>query len=195
MLYGRPAAIVLAAISMGIVFTIVLEPTRTHADFFTFFDSARQLRAGGDPYLGEPLRQGAGYNLNPPSVLLLFLPFAWLPLLPGFLLWTVINTAAYALSAWLIARHVAPRYGVEVVAAVLVSQVTFLGLQLGQHVGLLMGVLTAAWLADRRQRFFVAGALLGGAMAVKLFLGVFLFYAIWQGGYAVALTTGLPAET
>ncbi|HUI34865.1 MAG TPA: hypothetical protein VLX67_05030 [Stellaceae bacterium] len=25
--------------------------------------------------------------------------------------------------------------------------------------------------------------------------GVFLFYIIWQGGYAVALTAGLPAET
>lgn len=173
--------IVLAAMSVGLAFSVVLrDPSDNRSDFYTFWDSARWLGAGLDPYTGRSLRPGAGYNLNPPVALLVFLPFSRLPLVQAYVVWTIVSVMACAVSAWVVAREVAPRGAVEIVAAVLISQATFLALQLGQPVGLLMGLLTAAWIADRRGALYAAGVLLGVAMAVKLFLGVFLFYAIWR---------------
>lgn len=180
--------------SVAAVFSVVLrDPVLNRADFYTFWDSARSLRAGMDPYVGQPLRPGAGYNLNPPIVLLLFLPFSWIPLAPAFVLWTIISVIGYAVSAWAIAREIAPHAKVELIAAVLLSQATFSGLQLGQPVAFLTAVLTAAWIADRRQSLFMAGLLLGVAMAAKLFLGLFVFYAIWRrsGRLLGGILTGL----
>jgi hypothetical protein len=196
LLYGRPAVIVLAAMSVGVAFAVNLrDPARNQADFYTFWDAARWLRAGLDPYTAEPLRPGAGYNLNPPVTLLLFVPFSWLPLVPAFIAWTIVSFVCYAFSAWAIAREVAPGRVIEVGAFLLISQATFLALQLGQPGGLLTAAMTAAWIADRRRAFFVAGVLLGVSMAVKLFLGLFLFYAIWRRSsrLAAGLLTGFAA--
>ena len=185
--------IVLAAMSLGVAFSVVLrDPSTERSDFYTFWDCGHWLRAGLDPYTGGTLRVGAGYNLNPPAALLLFVPFSRLPLLPAYVLWTTITVIACAISAWIVAREVAPDAAVEIAAAVLASQATFMALQLGQPVGLLMGVLTAAWVADRRGSLFVAGVLIGAAMAFKLFLGLFLFYAVWRRSarLAVGMATG-----
>ncbi len=47
-LYGEPLVIVLAAISVALIFAVVLrEPATNQADFYTFWDSARWYRAGG----------------------------------------------------------------------------------------------------------------------------------------------------
>jgi hypothetical protein len=176
--------------SVAALFSVVLrDPVHNRADFYTFWDSARSLRAGIDPYIGHSLRAGAGYNLNPPFVLLLFVPFSWFPLVSAFVLWTVVSLIGYAVSAWAIAREVAPRATVELVALVLISQTTFSGLQLGQPVALVMMVLTAAWIADRRASPYTAGVLLGVAMAAKLFLGLFVFYAI--GRRSARLVAGI----
>jgi Glycosyltransferase family 87 len=184
--------------SVAAVFSVILrDPATNRADFYTFWDSAHWLRAGMDPYLGQPLRPGAGYNLNPPFVLLVFLPFSWFPLDRAFVLWTIVGLTAYAASAWAIAREISPDAAIELIAAVLISQATFSGLQLGQPAGLLMAALTAAWIADRHGSSFVAGLLLGVAMAAKLFLGVFVFYAIWRrsgrllGGMVIGLLSAV----
>lgn len=167
--------------SIAVMFAVVLrDPVGNMADFYTFWDSAQWLRMGVDPYAGHALRPGAGYNLNPPFMLLLFLPFSFFPLLTAFVLWTIVNLVGYAVSAWAIARETNPAAVVEIVAAILISQATFSGLQLGQPVGFLMTAVTAAWIADRRGSLYLAGLLLGVAMAAKVFLGLFVVYALWR---------------
>ncbi len=188
--------------SLGVAFSVVLRDPATHrSDFYTFWDSGHWLRAGLDPYTGGPLREGAGYNLNPPIAFLLFVPLSWLPLVPAYVIWTTVTVIACVASAWVVAREIAPDGAVEIAAAVLISQATFLALQLGQPVGILMGMLTAAWVADRRGSLFVAGVLLGATMALKLFLGLFLLYAVWRrsarlvvgilSGFAAVVVIGL----
>lgn len=176
--------------SVGVALSVVARnPAQSAADFYTLWDSARALREGVDPYLGIPLRPGAGYNLNPPIVLLLFLPFSWLPLLPAFLLWTLISLVLYAAAGWAIARELAPRASLEIVSAIFISQATFAGIQLGQPAALLMVVLTAAWIADRRGQVTWVGVLLGAAMGTKLFLGLFVLYSIWRRSSRLLLGT------
>jgi len=63
---------------------------------------------------------------------------------------------------------------------------------------LLGGAARALSLGFNLRRSIAAAAALGLLVPFVVtweIAGVFLFYAIWQGGYAVALTTGLPAET
>jgi len=59
----------------------------------------------------------------------------------------------------------------------------------------LMLLLTAAWIADRRDRPLRAGVLLGIAIGVKPFLAVFIVYALWRrsrtfaGGLVAGVST------
>ncbi len=63
---------------------------------------------------------------------------------------------------------------------------------------LLSGSARAMSLGFNLRRSLAAAAALGLLVPLVLVgevVGVFLFYAIWQGGYAMALTSGSPAET
>jgi hypothetical protein len=176
--YGEPLLVVVAMISSAVLLAVILRPIATNrADFFTFWDAARWYREGVDPYLGHPLREGAGYNLNVPAFLFLFLPFSYLPLGPAFLAWTLAGFVACALAARQIAHELAIRSAFLVLCGLLVSQATFAAFQLGQVTPLLLPLFTSAWIADRNNRPWTAGVLLGVLMVAKPFLAVFGIYA------------------
>src|SRR5262249_18015726 len=101
--------------------------------------------------------------------------------------WTAIAIAAYALAAFWIAREVAPGRMVTVAAAVVLSQPAITSLLLGQIGAVLMLLVTAAWIADRRNRPWLAGSLIGVAIGAKPFLIVFAAYAIWRRSRPLAL--------
>jgi hypothetical protein len=195
-LYAEPVLLVLAVVSTIVAFAIATDTTKP-ADFHVFWDSARAYREGLDPYTGRPPRVGSGFNLNPPVALLLFLPFSFMPLVPAFLVWTALEIVGYVIASHWIARAIAPGRTVAISAAVLASQATFAALHLGQITALMMLLLTAAWLADRDDRPLRAGILIGVAMVFKLFLGVFLGYALWRRSkaFALGLTAGAAAVT
>jgi hypothetical protein len=178
-LYGEPLVVLVAAMSVALIFTVVLRPATTNQrDFDTFWDAARWYREGGDPYLGHPLRMGAGYNLNAPAFIFLFLPFSYLPLLPASVAWTVAGLLAYGLSARWIARALAIPSAFLLLCGLLISQASFTAFQLGQVAPFLLPLFTWAWLADRTDRPWTAGVLLGVLIAAKPFFGIFGIYAI-----------------
>jgi hypothetical protein len=159
-------------------------------DFTVFLESARWLRQGADLYQ-PPLRPGPGYNLNPPAAVLLFVPFSFLPDRLALYLWTALAMAAYVLAAYWIAREVMPGRLVSIAGAIFLSQPAIMSLLLGQIGALMMLLVTAAWIADRRDRPLLAGVLLGIAIGAKPFLLVFAAYAVWRR--SLALAAGLAA--
>jgi alpha-1,2-mannosyltransferase len=178
-LYVEPLLIVLAAMSIALVFTVVLRPPATNkADFYVFWDAARWYREGVDPYLGHPLRPGAGYNLNAPAFISLFLPFSYLPLRVAFVAWTLAGLLACWIAIRWIAEVLSIRSAFLLFCALLISQATFIALQLGQVTAFLLPLFTWAWLADRTNRPWTAGILLGILIGAKPFLGVFGIYAL-----------------
>ena len=177
-LYAEPAIIVLACVSFALAFSVVLRsPDTGRADFYTFWDSARWYREGLDPYLGRRLRPDAGYNLNPPALIFLFLPFSFLPLRIAFVVWTLFGLLACAVAAHFIARALGLRSAFLVLCGLLISQSTFAAFQIGQLTPVLLPLFTLAWLSDRSDRPWTAGMLLGLLVAAKPFLGVFALYA------------------
>jgi hypothetical protein len=178
-LYGEPLVIVVAAMSVGLILAVVLRPPATNqSDFDTFWDAARWYREGADPYLGHPLRTGAGYNLNAPAFLFLVLPFSYFPLRPASVAWTVAGLLAYAVSARWIARALAFPSAFLLLCGLLISQASFTAFQLGQVAPFLLPLFTSAWLADRSDRPWKAGMLLGVLIAAKPFFGMFGIYAL-----------------
>jgi len=182
-LYGEPLLLILAIVSVVLVFSVVLRPVEiSKADFYIFWDAGRAYNLGLDPYFGIPLRPDAAYNLNAPAVTVaLFAPLAWLPLPIAFAVWTVAGVLACLLASVWIARAIgAPGRWLLIASVVLTSQATFLALQFGQPIGPLLLVLTAAWTADRSDRPLTAGFLLGIAIYAKPFFGVFIPYLLWR---------------
>jgi Glycosyltransferase family 87 len=178
-LYGEPLVILVAAMSVALILAVVLRPPTTNQrDFDTFWDAARWYREGVDPYLGHPLRMGAGYNLNAPAFIFLFLPFSYFPLLPASVAWTVAGLLAYGLSARWIACALAIPSAFLLLCGLLISQASFTAFQLGQVAPFLLPLFTCAWLADRSDRPWKAGLLLGVLIAAKPFFGMFGIYAL-----------------
>src|SRR5438552_3494234 len=178
-LYGEPALWLLASATTAVALAVVARlPEVSRADFYTFWDAARWYREGVDPYFGHVLREGSGYNLNPPTLLLWFLPFSYLPLRSAFIVWFLLGLAAYLVAARSISRALTIGSTVLVLCGLLISQASFAAFQLGQMTPFLLPIFTAAWLMDRADRRWPSGILLGVLVALKPFLGVFGVYAI-----------------
>jgi hypothetical protein len=192
-LYVEPVIGILGiAVAMG-TFAAVSEIAESAPnDFTVFLESARWLRQGVDIYQ-RPLLPGPGYNLNPPPVVLLFVPFSFLPDWLALYLWTALAAAAYVLAAYWIARTALPGRMVSIAGALFLSQPGIMSLLLGQIGAQLMLLVTAAWAADREDRPLLAGALLGVAIAAKPFLAVASAYALWRRSrsFAAGLAAGL----
>ena len=161
------------------------------SDLSVMLDSARWLRQGADLYQ-RPRVSGPGWNLNLPATTLLFLPFSFLSDTAAFEIWTALSVGAFLLSARWIAREAGVGRVTPLAAALFISQPVAATLLLGQTTALLMLVLTAAWIADRHDRRWSAGLLLGIAVAAKPFLGVFAVYAVWRrsGSLAAGMAVG-----
>ncbi len=190
-LYIEPVIGILAvAVAMSTFVAVGTIADTAPNDFTVFLESARWLRQGADLYQ-PPLRPGPGYNLNPPAAVLLFVPFSFLPDWLALYLWTALAIAAYVLAAYWIAQEVAPKRMISIAGAIFLSQPAIMSLLLGQIGGVMMLLVTAAWIADRRDRPLLAGVLLGIAIGAKPFLLVFAAYAVWRR--SVALGAGLAA--
>ena len=185
--YAEPLAGLAALLVVFGTFAVARYIASTAAnDFSIFLASARWLRQGADPYQLPPF-SGPGYNLNAPAALLVFVPLSFLSDARALQVWTGLSLAAYGLAAYWIARAAAPGRVVSVASLLLISQPAIAALLLGQTAALTMLLVTAAWVADRRDRPLRAGFLLGVAMALKLFLGVFAVYAVWRRSRRLAL--------
>jgi hypothetical protein len=173
-------------------------------DFSLFYISAQSLRSGGDVYrvvpidhlgpLPESIQSSHNHlppNLNMPVVALLFWPFSLGSLAAGMTAWSIFAIGFVLVSAALFGNQLAAsrdlpafhRWMLSGVVAILMLAYfpTWASAALGQLGQLLLLVLCGAWLAARKERDRLAGALFGIALVMKPFTGVFLLLFPWLG--------------
>ncbi len=154
-------------------------------DFGIFYASVRNAVGGNGLYAPLPPRRLSRYytgqlNLNLPHTNLFFLPLAFLSPRQGLAVWAVASLLVFAWSTWASLRALRWRLPVVGWIALVVYLLAWgpaaafsLTLQLSF---LLMGPVTASWLAAREGRSVAAGAWLGLAASAKPFLLLVVVY-------------------
>ena len=163
-------------------------------DFFQEWASARNYFEGEPIYThqalsvrrylhGEPYTVGKpfiAYNAHPPTSVLGVLPLAHLSYPDAFLVWSLGSLLCLGVSVWLIGRfypNALTLWSFLPCAALLLWCNPFRQqMNQGQLNLVLLLLLTATWAADRSNRPWLAGSLLGAAIAIKLFPGYLLLY-------------------
>jgi alpha-1,2-mannosyltransferase len=167
---------------------------RVHADFDSFWRSARALLAGEDVYdTGARL-----VNLNPPAWTALISPLGVLQVLTAYRVFVVISlvvTVGYL--AWTAEEvRLGPAWAVVGGVMLLLSSPLLSTLALGQVYPVLALGLVAAWMADRRGRQRLSGTALGLVMALKPSLLPVLLWPLvrrrWRA-FGAALAAGAGA--
>lgn len=197
-------------IFQGPTFIRSLRPARDNGvDFFQEWASARNLFEGLPIYgnLGDAVQRHLGLavgssdqagvrvvvevNAHPPTSVLLTAPFALLDYPDAVLAWNLVSLALLVPTVWMISRALGYRFvwwhALPLITLLLLCNPLRQQVYLGQFNLVLLFLLTAAWAADRSERPWLAGALLGTATAVKLFPGfLFLYFALSRRWRTVA---------
>lgn len=144
-------------------------------NYVIFRQSHHHLLRGQDLYILYPTEQWDLYKYSP-AFALLFAPLAYLPDLPGLMLWNLVNALAFALAVWNLPLQTRAR-GFILLFAFLES----LGaLQNFQSNGLLAALLMAAFNACERKKLALAALAIAGATFIKVYgavgFALFLFY-------------------
>ncbi len=136
-----------------------------HADFESFWRSARAMLEGHDIY-GTGARL---VNLNPPIWTVLISPLGLLGPLTAYRVFVLISLViVVAYLAWTVEElRLKPGWTVVGVVMLLLSSPLLATLALGQVYPVLALGLVAAWVADRRERQEFSGAALGLVVALK----------------------------
>ena len=164
-------------------------------DFGIFYASVRNAVQGKGLYAPLPPRRQPPYytgqlNLNLPHTNLFFLPLAFLSPRQGLAVWAIASLLVFAWSTWASLRALRWRLPLVGWIALVVYLLAWgpaaafsLTLQLSF---LLMGPVTASWLAARDGRPVAAGAWLGLAASAKPFLLLVVAYlALRRDGRAL----------
>ena len=138
-------------------------------------------------------------NLNLPHTHLFLLPLVWMSTRAALRIWTMASFLVFAWAAWRSLRALnwrLPLLGWLTLAVYLLAWGPAAAFSLTAQVSLLlMGPVTAAWLAARSGRSARAGGWLGLAAAIKPFLFLFVPYFLirrdWGALRALAITTAL----
>jgi hypothetical protein len=119
-------------------------------------------------------------NLNPPFFTLLVLPFATLNYKLAFTIFSFLSVLSGAIALWTIDRELFTNDSKQVLGPALVLYLayfpTLATVVLGQISIFLLFILTLVWVVSRSGRDKAAGILLGLALAVKLYTGLFLIF-------------------
>jgi alpha-1,2-mannosyltransferase len=193
--YLDPILYVLAAVAViGAIKVAALPLEEQYSDFVTFWDNLRWYAGGHDLYTAAPRTTWLGPNLNPPALLLLAAPLAFLPLAVAQVTWMVISVALYAIVAQWVAREL-HLPAARILSVLLISQATFYAIGGGTFTAPIAACVTLAWRAHRHQRDRSAGIWIGAAIACKLFLLPFVAYAVvrrrWRmcGGIVIGMAS------
>ena len=152
-------------------------------DFGIFYTSIQHYAHGRSLYAPQPPPSGFPYrtgqlNLNLPHTNVFFLPLALLSPRAGFVVWVAASLFVFICSTWRSLRALAwrlPPLAWLALAVYLVAWGPAAAFSLTFQLSfLLMGPVTAAWLAARQGRSRTAGAWLGLAAIIKPFLLLFV---------------------
>jgi hypothetical protein len=189
-------------------------PPRDITDYYQEWSSVRSYQ------LGQPLYQRIadlivrdfgprnagrnwqfGYNVHPPSAILLALPFGHLGYTDSFRTWNYVGIALCVASIYLVTTALNARWAFLPAAALFVlSPHVRIQLFYGQLTFPLLFLLATATAASCRQRMVLCGALVGIAASLKLFPGLLMFPFVvrrdWRGvaGFVVG-SLGMLALT
>jgi hypothetical protein len=158
-------------------------------DFGIFYTSIQHYAHGRSLYAAQPPPPGFFYrtgqlNLNLPHTNVFFLPLALLSPRAGFVVWVAASLFVLTCSTWRSLRALAwrlPPLAWLALAVYLVAWGPAAAFSLTFQLSfLLMGPVTAAWLAARQGRSRAAGAWLGLAAIVKPFLLLFVPFLLMR---------------
>jgi hypothetical protein len=193
---------VAACLVFGGKFVESLRPPPTILlDFFQEYASARNYREGLPIYAEQTATAWRyldfnsqaeennpfffHFNAHPPASVLLALPLGGLSYSDAFLAWNVLTFAAIAASFWIAVRQLNVRFSpwscLPLLVLLLVSNLFRQQFNQGQLNAFLLLLITGAWAADRSEKPWLSGALLGTATAVKLFPGFLFLYPVCRG--------------
>jgi alpha-1,2-mannosyltransferase len=160
-------------------------------DFRTFYISAESFMRGENIYSSNALGTEQFKaeidaapvlhpNLNPPFFTLLVLPFATLNYNFAFSIFSILSVLSGAIAIWAIHRELFTNDSKPVLRPTLVLYLayfpTLAAIILGQLSIYLLLILTLVWVHSRQGRDEATGILLGLALAVKLYTGLFLIF-------------------
>lgn len=194
---------------------LLTTPDRMLRDFVQEWTSARSWQVGRPVY--QDMRESIPFHLpkarscdlhfnaHPPVAVLVALPFGSFGYFQGLRVWNIASLACVAISIFmLVGRHgfSLDRSEQLLVSGLLVSS-SVLETQVlhGQLNGVLLLLLTSAWLASRHERTLLAGVCVGAATALKLFPGLLVLFFLarrqWKAAFAAVasclLLNGLAA--
>lgn len=157
-----------------------------------YLDYGRSLEI----HLGGTASPAFAYNAHPPGAVVLALPFGWLEYRSAYLAWTIFSLLCFLVSFRAMVRtsgrECRSRGAVGLFALVVSGNAFAHQFVQGQLNLVILLLITAAWIADRKNAVATSGALIGLAAACKLFPAFLILYhlarrnwrAIW--GAAVA---------
>jgi hypothetical protein len=152
---------------------------REMGDFRVFYWSSQH--AHDDPYSVAPAAPPGPVwtaNLNPPHVVLLFVPLTWFPIGVAFGVWVAASVASAIWAIAIIFKELRIRLTTQSAAwtllAVLCAAPTGALIFAAQISWILWGPVTFVWAAARRDRWMRAGLAVGLLMSVKPFLALLL---------------------
>lgn len=181
----------LLALGLSLLAWQVVLASQSANDFCQDYIAAQRLLHGEMPYL--PLNSWVGYaacpvalpyDAHPPFSILVFVPFALLPKTSAALLWGFCSLAAYLASGVLLLKELGWRV-LPGMALFTIGSSFWTPLALAQQTQnleqLLLLLLVAAWILERRGYSGWAGVLLGLAAMLKLWpVGLLLGAIIWR---------------
>lgn len=131
-------------------------------------------------------------DMNPPHFHVLMLPLAKLTLGLAARVWLVANAAAALISCWLVWRELDLRlerwHWLPLAAFCLGSTATMANSVTAQCTGILMPLVTLAWIDARHGRWSRSGIWLGLLISLKPFLGLFLLAFAWNRRWSAVIS-------
>ncbi len=163
-------------------------------DFYKFYQSALFYFEGQNIYdkIIRPLTPAEvafmhgtilvlSSDLNPPFFILLLLPTAWLSYTQSSLIWSALSLIA-TIAGILLALKPFPALWNSInlrlwaLAGFLLYFPTYANLRFGQVTSFLLLITAGAWIACHKRKDGAAGVLLGLALSIKAFYGLFFIY-------------------
>lgn len=178
-------------------------------DFYRFYKSARSFIEGKSIYTPVPFNPTAEYlnkvtekakatlktlhpNLNSPFHTLSVLPFGIIPSHPAFCVWSILSLffglGAASLIAYSRPFHNDQTPNLLILSIILLAYYpTWVNIRTGQFGLFLLGLIVLIWLTSRKGKCQLAGIILGIAISVKIFVGLFLIFFAVQRRWKVLI--------
>ena len=174
---------------------------RRGGDFAVFYRSAQLAVQGDNPYdqiaLERTPERIRTPNLNPPHATLLFAPLTFVAPLTALTIWLVASVLSALLVCRLVFRELHIRATPRTIALtafiLLCAAPTGAFLLFFQVSWLLWAPVTASWALARNGRWNAAAAVLGVAISIKPFLGLFVPFFLLRRQWRVALIASSTA--